>query len=196
MPATRLLIVFGTYYGQTERIANSMADVLRKRGDFVTVINVKKVPRSLAPGDYDGILIGGSIQFNHHQRSLRAFVRAQRATLNAMPSAFFSVSGSGAARTSPARSKAEGYVAEFLSETGWHPSTTAAFGGAVAYTKYNPILRWVMRRIAAKSGQPTDTSRDHSLTDWAEVERFATAFASRIAHTTTARPRATAGTRQ
>jgi menaquinone-dependent protoporphyrinogen oxidase len=29
-----------------------------------------------------------------------------------------------------------------------------------------------MRRIARKEGAPTDTSRDHELTDWPALDRF------------------------
>jgi menaquinone-dependent protoporphyrinogen oxidase len=35
------------------------------------------------------------------------------------------------------------------------------------------MKRALMRRIAAKKGQPTDTSKDHDFTDWDEVSGFA-----------------------
>jgi menaquinone-dependent protoporphyrinogen oxidase len=50
----------------------------------------------------------------------------------------------------------------------------------MAYTKYSPFLRWMMRRIAAGQGGPTDTTRDHEMTDWAQVRRFAEAFAAAV----------------
>jgi len=41
------------------------------------------------------------------------------------------------------------------------------------YSRYDPITRWIMKKIAAKEGGPTDTSRDYELTDWEAVDHFA-----------------------
>jgi menaquinone-dependent protoporphyrinogen oxidase len=43
----------------------------------------------------------------------------------------------------------------------------------MAYSQYGFFLRWIMRMIARRNGEPTDTSRDHDYTDWAAVDRFA-----------------------
>jgi menaquinone-dependent protoporphyrinogen oxidase len=45
------------------------------------------------------------------------------------------------------------------------------------YTRYGVLKRWAMRRIVAKAGGDTDTSRDYEYTNWDEVVRFARAFA-------------------
>jgi len=180
MSTQRFLIVYGTHHGQSAQIAQHIAQVLQSAGTTM-LVNGMDVPRSLSPGEFDGVIVGGSVQFNRHQRFLSQFVREHRDALNAMPSAFFSVSGAGAGHSDAERAQANGYIAEFLRETGWHPTSAASFGGAIAYTRYNPILRLVMRRIAAQKGQPTDTSRDHSFTDWTHVERFTTAFLSTVA---------------
>jgi menaquinone-dependent protoporphyrinogen oxidase len=52
------------------------------------------------------------------------------------------------------------------------------FAGKLAYTQYGVLTRWLMRRIAAREGGPTDTSRDHDLTDWVAVRDFALAVAA------------------
>ena len=179
MSTQRFLIVFGSHHGRSALIAQHIAQVLQSAG-ATTLVNGIDLPRSISPGSFDGVIVGGPIQFNRHQRFLKQFVREHRDTLNAIPSAFFSVSGAGAGRTKAERAQASGYIADFLRETGWHPTGTASFGGAIAYTRYNPILRWVMKRIAAQKGEPTDTSRDHSLTDWSQVERFALEFVSTV----------------
>ncbi|MBK5187382.1 MAG: hypothetical protein JJD97_04005 [Gemmatimonadaceae bacterium] len=180
MAAPRILIVYGTHHGQSAAVARRIAESLQTAGGQTLVVNGGKVPRGLTPRDFDAVIVGGSIQYNRHQRFLRDFVRAHRDALNAMPSAFFSVSGAAAGRTIADHTKADGYVADFLRETGWHPTDSATFGGAMAYTSYNPLMRWMMRRISARVGGPTDTTRDHSFTDWAQVERFANAFASTV----------------
>ncbi len=60
----------------------------------------------------------------------------------------------------------------FLKETGWHPSKVHGVAGALSYTKYNCLIRFVMKRIAKAQGASTDTSRDHELTDWEALDHI------------------------
>lgn len=172
----RFLIVYATNYGQTAKIARRMADLLIASGEGVTLVNAGNHPRDFHAGEFDGVIIGGSIIGGRHQRALLHFVREHRPLLNALPSAFFSVSGSAASPLGSERAKARALVNEFLDATGWHPALTETIGGAMAYTKYNPFLRWFIKRSVKAAGGPTDTSRDHEMTDWLQVERFVQAF--------------------
>lgn len=178
MSSQRILIVYGTHHGQTAKIAQRMAEVLMAAGNTVTVVNVADIPRGASLRDVDRVIIGGAVQYGRHQRRLHRFVRAHRNALSAVPSAFFSVSGSAGGRTDAERAPAYQYLGEFLRQTAWTPALTATIGGAMAYTKYNPLLRWITKQAAAKAGGPTDTTRDHEATDWGQVERFAEAFAA------------------
>lgn len=57
-------------------------------------------------------------------------------------------------------------------ETGWHPTRVKPVAGALLYTKYGLLLRFVMKLIAKRAGGATDTSRDHKYTDWVALDRF------------------------
>lgn len=181
MADRRVLIAYATSYGQTAKIARRMADLLMASGEPVTLVNVRNHPRDFHPAEFDGVIIGGSIIGGHHHRALVRFVTEHRAVLNAAPSAFFSVSGSAGSPLETERAHARRFVAEFLTRTGWRPVVTETIAGAMAYTKYNPLLRWFIKRAAKAAGGPTDTSRDHESTDWAQVERFVAAFVERMA---------------
>jgi menaquinone-dependent protoporphyrinogen oxidase len=61
-------------------------------------------------------------------------------------------------------------VDSFLADTGWHPSKVHAAAGALMYSKYNFLIRFIMRAIARKEGANTDTSQDHEFTDWAALD--------------------------
>lgn len=185
MQSTRLLIVYGTSYGQTAKIAGRMADQLVSLGYRVTLVDANDIPRATSAGDFSGVIVGASVIRGRHQRSVDRFVRANRAALNSMPSAFFSVSGSATNSDPKERANARILLEEFLGKAGWHPTLTQTIGGAIAYSKYNPLLRWVIRSISKRNGAPTDTSRDYELTDWTVVERFVETFAE-MAHPTTA----------
>ena len=176
----RFLIVYATSYGQTAKIARRMADLLIASGEAVTLVNAGNHPRDFHAGEFDGVIIGGSIIGGRHQRALVHFVRNHCQLLNALPSAFFSVSGSAASRLESERAKAREFMDEFLDGTGWHPALAETIGGAMAYTKYNLFLRWFIKRAVKAAGGPTDTSRDHEMTDWLQVERFVQAFVQRV----------------
>ena len=64
-------------------------------------------------------------------------------------------------------------ASRFLRATEWQAHRVACFPGKLAYTHYGLLKRWIMRRIAEREGGPTDTGRDHDLTDWAAVREFA-----------------------
>jgi menaquinone-dependent protoporphyrinogen oxidase len=178
MSSPRILIAYTTTFGQTAKITQRIADELAAPGDAVTVVRADNVPRDLVVGTFDVVVLGGSVLFGRHQRALVRFARLHNTALNAMPSAFFSVSGSAGIPVDSARADAQGWVTAFLRATGWAPTFATTFGGALAYTKYNPLLRFVMKRIAAQHQSPTDTSCDHELTDWIAVERFVGAVAA------------------
>jgi menaquinone-dependent protoporphyrinogen oxidase len=61
-------------------------------------------------------------------------------------------------------------IDSFLADTGWHPSKVHAAAGAVMYSKYNFLIRFIMRRIARKEGSTSDTSQDHEFTNWAALD--------------------------
>lgn len=178
MNTKRILIVYGTRYGQTAKIAHHIADRLRTPDTTVSLCNADMLPRDFSLSGFDRVIVGGSIIRGRHQRCLLRFVQTYCDQLNTMPTAFFSVSGSAASASETGRAEARRMLMAFLTDTGWHPAVTQTIGGAMAFTKYNPLLRWVLKRISMKEGGPTDTSRDHELTDWAQVDRFAGDFAT------------------
>ena len=72
---------------------------------------------------------------------------------------------------------AQRYVGTFLRQIGWQPRATAAFGGALQYSKYGRLERELVRLFVRVAGGDLDASRDYEYTDWEAVARFADAFA-------------------
>lgn len=52
--------------------------------------------------------------------------------------------------------------------------------GKLLYSKYNFVIRLVMRWIAKRSGAETDTSRDYEYTDWTRLDQFVNQFSADI----------------
>ena len=173
----RVLVIYGTSYGQTEKIAVRIAAGLQRRGFSVDLVNAAVNRPSLPLEQYAGVVVGSSIIARGHQPAIKDFIRDHLATLNAVPSAFFQVSASAGSVSSHARMAAQQILDEFVAHNRWMPILSASMAGAINYTRYNLLLKWYMKKASAKNGGSTDTSRDHEYTDWAQVERFADALA-------------------
>lgn len=171
-----ILILYATLEGQTAKIAEYMADDLRKKGHKVTTQAGEHLPATFNPDLYDAAIIGGPIHMGHYPRHLRNFVSQHRGWLNNVPSAFFTVCMAIKSQLSASRQEAVAYSENFIKETGWRPALMATFAGAVKYTQYNFITRFIMKRIAKREGGNTDTSHDHEYTDWDAVTRFTEQF--------------------
>lgn len=177
-----ILIIYGSTYGQTERIARRVGELLRQAGYAVDIHRGDQLPKNLTLELYSGVVVAASVLAGYHQRYIRIFVRHNAARLNRLASAFISVCGSSG--SNPAQAAA--YISGLLEESGWRPTITRSFTGGVPYTKYSWPIRWVLKRINRSKGFPTDTSRDWDLTEWHGVDAFARSltalFAAPIRH--------------
>lgn len=180
MARPRTLVVFATRDGHTRKVAKRIAEMLADRGLPVVLSDVDRLSEGVPADGLAGMVVAAPVRFGRHPRKIRRFVARHREEIGRVPTAFVSVSGSAIGDDDAHSDEARGYVERFLGETGWSPDRTATVGGAIAYTRYNPVLRRVMRSIAEREGRSTDTSRDHEYTDWAEVEEFARTFADLV----------------
>ncbi len=176
----KLLILYGSLEGQTQKIAEYMADVINNKGHEVTPLSAEKVPDSLSPKEFDAVMIGGSIHMGEYPKCIKQFVTTHLEWLNSTPSAFFTVCMGIRSEQEKSREEAIHFGEHFMEKTGWHPKLNETFAGAVKYTQYNFITRLIMKWISKHEGGSTDTSRDHEYTDWHSVERFAERFVTEI----------------
>lgn len=62
--------------------------------------------------------------------------------------------------TPAGQNQAEDYVVDLQDQTRWTPEQCELVAGAVRYTKYNWLIRFVMRRVSKAKGLATGTA-DH-----------------------------------
>ena len=176
----RLLIAYGTTEGYTRKVADHIADVARQAGHVIEVWDSTSATEAMMEGGYDAVIIGASVHQDHHQASIVDYVKANRNTLQRVPSAFFSVSLHAALPDEEHQAETRRYVSEFIEETGWTPDRTWAVAGALLYTQYDFFKRLVMKFIAKREGQDTDTSKDHEYTDWPALTRSVEGFLQEV----------------
>jgi menaquinone-dependent protoporphyrinogen oxidase len=196
----KVAVFYATREGHTRQIAEHLAATLRARDILVEVQNVKDTAAPVDLGAFDGVIVAASIHMGRHEREMVRFVRTHRDTLDWMPTAFLSVSMAEAGvedETAPMGKRMEavhevvGAIDRFFEETGWKARWVRPVAGALLYTQYGFLTRFVIKMIAKQAGASTDTAHDHVYTDWHALDRFAEEMALAIkAHPKAAAPRA------
>jgi menaquinone-dependent protoporphyrinogen oxidase len=174
---TTILIVYGTTDGHTRKIAQVLAETLRAQFCSVDIVDSAGMLRSLTPEAYDGVIVTASVHIGDYQRAVAVWVRAHARTLNLMPTAFLSVCLAVLQKETKARQEILRIMRRFLDRCGWRPTITKMVAGAVPYTRYGWLKRMMMKRIVAKAGGDTDTTRDYEYTDWNDLRTFSRDFA-------------------
>jgi menaquinone-dependent protoporphyrinogen oxidase len=175
-----LLVAFDTKYGQTEKIAEYMCAIARLRGHSAQAVRVSAIG---ALDDFDAAIVMSPVFMGKHMDSVREFMRRHHDELAARPSAFFSVSGAAGSRLATERANGLQAAHDFVREMGLRPNVVSAFGGAINYPGLNPIMRFIIKRIAKGKGELVDTSKVQEMTDWRDVERKTLELLDVIAHT-------------
>jgi len=177
-----ILILFATREGHTHRIAEHLAGTIRSRGGAAEVVNAASLPVGFSLDAYRAALVAASVHLGNHEKEMLRFVKHHREELERLPAVFLSVSLSEATvedanasmeRRAEATADVNKMIEAFLKETGWRPEKIKAVAGALMFTRYNFLIRLVMKRIARAAGVSTDMSCDQEFTDWAALDRLA-----------------------
>ena len=171
----RILICYGTTEGQTRKIAEFVADIVRKHGHDAALFDATEIGEVEASRCQAAIL-AGSVHMGRYQTALVYHIRRWHETLNAMPSAFISVSLSAASNDPHERSEIDEVAQKMLQEAGWRPQATHHAAGALLFTQYDFFKRWAMRLIAMQRKEKVDPHVDTEYTDWPALTRFVEDF--------------------
>ena len=69
----KILIVFATRYGTTEKCSRMLGEIFKKKGHEVDIVNLKE-NRKVNPGDYDAVAVGGSFMMFRMNSIVKRFV--------------------------------------------------------------------------------------------------------------------------
>jgi len=175
----RILVIYGTTHGQTGRIAQAMAETLRRDALTVDVMDARDA-RDASPAGYDGVIVAASIHAGGYQRRVKQWLRRHHSALTGRRGLFVSVCLGVLEKRLEAQRELGRIMRRFLDSCGWEPDMQRHIAGALPYTRYGWLTRRIMRRIVAQAGGDTDTSRDYEYTDWDEVTRLARRFGASV----------------
>jgi len=184
-----IAVLYATREGHSERIADRVARDLCGHGFSAEVKNLRDTSGAVKLSDYSAVVLAASVHAGKHEPEMVKFVKNHRAGLDALPTLVLSVTLSQAGAEMPAlapevkarfSSDVQKTIEKFVADTGWRPKCIKPVAGALVYSKYNPLVKFVMKRIARKAGAGTDTSRDYDYTNWEALDRYADDFAEQL----------------
>jgi menaquinone-dependent protoporphyrinogen oxidase len=166
-----ILILYSTIDGHTRTICERIGQVIEASGHTVVLRRIEDAGRSDLAA-CDKLVIGASIRYGRHRRSVFEFIEAHRPLLDAIPNAFFSVN---IVARKPAKSRPETnpYLRAFLRQTPWKPQLLDVFAGRLDYPACRPLDRSIIRFILWMTRGPTDPKAVIEFTDWTRVDAFA-----------------------
>jgi menaquinone-dependent protoporphyrinogen oxidase len=177
----KVLLLYATTEGQTQKVAKFVADHLARSGHQTQLVNAIDATAATDPRQFDAVIIAASVHEGCYQTAAIHYVKEHLAAIDARPNAFLSVSLAAAADDDEDFEALKDCVARFTHQTGWAPTYIHHVAGAFRYTSYNFLKRWAMKYIAYRKGGPMDTSRDHELTDWADLVQSVETFLEEVA---------------
>ena len=108
-----ILVLYGSLEGQTEKISQRIAEIIRDRGQQATALSAKDLPADFSLDNYNAIIIGGSIHMNKYPGFVKTFVNNHRDRLNELASAFFTVCMAINSQQEKSRQQAKQYAEHF-----------------------------------------------------------------------------------
>lgn len=169
-----VLVIYGTTEGQTRKVAEHAAALIRERGHVAELYDSADPITEVDFDSFQAIVVAASVHQEQHQSAIKGLVAAHLALLNDRPSAFISVSLS--AVLEETRPEAQKYVDQFLSLTGWRPCMTLLLGGALRFDEYDYFQEQIVKFIVMKRGVDQAPGRDREFTDWTALDDFLDTF--------------------
>ncbi|MCB2093239.1 MAG: protoporphyrinogen oxidase [Rhodobacteraceae bacterium] len=165
-------ILFESVEGQTRKIAEFVAQEVRKAGHDVSLFDASD---NLAPfvfEDAQKVILAAPVHERRHPASFEVYLGAHRRELAARQTLLLSVSLHSAFPDSVG--DAQDYVTEMKMRTKFHPSDTLLVAGAVRSSSYDFYASQIIRHVVLRGHEIDPALAEHEFTDWA-------ALASKIA---------------
>lgn len=166
----KILIIYSSTDGHTKKICLRLQKIIEAQNHQVTVISVNN-ERTIDLNSFDTIIIGASIRYGKHSKSIYEFIKENSHILDRKCNAFFSVN---VVARKPEKNKPETnpYLQIFLKQISWQPKELAVFAGKIEYQKYKFRDRLMIRLIMWMTKGPTDPKTNIEFTNWNQVEKF------------------------
>jgi menaquinone-dependent protoporphyrinogen oxidase len=168
----RYQVIYTTNDGQTRKVAEFIAKTLREKKAETELIDIRGFRGRLDTAGVKAVFLGSPINAGRYPGRFKAFIKRNLRALSAAKVHLFSVCLSARGDSEEALKTARGYPEKLAVETGLRPASVKPVAGALPYTRYNFLKKFLMKKISEASGGEADTTKDFEFTDWGEVGKF------------------------
>ena len=177
----RWLVVYATAEGQTAQVATALASRLERAGAEVSLREIRRARDDVEMTQVDRVLVAAPVHRERLPHRMVVFCRRHARDLARRDAVLVSVSLSAAGDVASDWVGLERAVDDFARRTRWRPAAVHHVAGALAFSRYDPLTRWLMRRIARRRGVRLRGEADREFTDWQEVNAIADALGAEAA---------------
>jgi menaquinone-dependent protoporphyrinogen oxidase len=185
---TKALIVYGTRYGATEMTANEIADVFRKEGLDVNVVNLKdEKVKDIA--EYELVVVGSGIQIGKWTKEPEKFIKKYQKELAKRKAAIFVCCGAaqpideaGKDKTKMQEAKTK-YLNEKAAKYSLQPVALGFFGGVYNFNRVSWLFRKFMSSVKPQleaAGVPETEPGLYDTRDLDNIRGWATELAQKV----------------
>ncbi len=168
-----VLVIYGTRWGSTVKVAEKIGEVLKEEGCAVNVVDAKRSPQNV--DSYDLIVVGSGMRADKWTNETLNFMEKNAVSLRAKKTALF-VSGQMADGGKESREKAKKlYLEKTAEKFGLKPFGLGLFGGFLDFSKSHGLFVDVLVRVNRKKLRKNglDTTKVKDTRDWSSIEAWA-----------------------
>jgi menaquinone-dependent protoporphyrinogen oxidase len=181
----KVLIAYGTRFGSTEEIANSIAETMKAQGLNITVLNVKK-DEWPSLSQFDAVLIGSGIKMGRWTKEAKKYLKQHVKDLKTKSFVGIFVSSGEASEADKYEEAKEKYVKKIIRDFGLELNTVKyeAFGGVFDLTA-SSRMGWFDKKfsnMAAKDEENPHITENayNDLRDWDQIHSYALEASKKI----------------
>ncbi|MBR1375642.1 MAG: menaquinone-dependent protoporphyrinogen IX dehydrogenase [Cardiobacteriaceae bacterium] len=178
MIKNKILLIYSSRFGYTKKIAEFIAERLKKQGNLVDIYSLEDVINNNLSDqlqEYQGIIIGASIRYGHYDKKLALFVEKNATLLNEKQACFYSVSIL-ASKEHRNTAETHTYTRKFFEKSTWQAKIIGIFAGELDYAKYSLPEKYLMLLVMKINGRKTTLKERIEFTDWNKIEEFVKKF--------------------
>ena len=167
-----VLVLYGTRWHGTEKVAETIGKALKKEGNTVDVIDAKKAPQNI--DTYDLVLVGSGLRADKWTKESIEFLEKNALVLRNKKTALF-VSCSMADRKDAGYDVGKKrYLDTTAEKYGLQPLSFGYFGGLMDFSYSHGLLVDVIVRVNRRNLRKNglDTANVHDTRDWAVIEAW------------------------
>lgn len=182
----KILIVYGSRFGNSQEIAKKITDILEEKEYNVTILNLKTSKRRDWPlvSEFDGVLVGSGIKIMKWTKEPLAFLKKNKDKLAKKTLGLFATSAFALVDSEKAIND---YCIKIANDLGIQPKIYDVFGPVMDFSensnlgKLNKgILKLAAKGISEETGIEIDQNGFNDLRDWEQIKDFAKKFFNMI----------------